>query len=213
MYYRGRAIFDLLNHPALLDLVEPIVGPDITCSPIQHLRAKPPVAIEGREGPSFHNAPWHQDAGVMMAEADATNMVTCWLPLGASNSEMGCLQVLPGLADLGYLPHIRDGETMIDPEKRPPRDPVLIECEAGDVLLMNRFTPHCSTPNRSQACRWSLDLRYQTTGQHTGRTGHPAFEVRASNHKITPDYDTWCNNWIDAIENPRGFTGHRIDQR
>ena len=31
----------------------------------------------------------------------------------------------------------------------------------GGVLLLTNVTPHCSTPNRTDVVRWSLDLRYQ----------------------------------------------------
>ena len=40
MYFRGRASFEFLVNDNLLDMVEALVGPEITCSPIQHTRAK-----------------------------------------------------------------------------------------------------------------------------------------------------------------------------
>ena len=46
MHYRGKAIFEFLRNDNLLDVIEGIVGPEITCNPIQHVRAKPPV-IDG----------------------------------------------------------------------------------------------------------------------------------------------------------------------
>ena len=61
MHYRGRAIFEFLHNKNLLKLIESLLGPELTCNPIQHLRAKPPLAHEGNAGPSFHNAPWHQE--------------------------------------------------------------------------------------------------------------------------------------------------------
>ncbi len=77
---------------------------------------------------------------------------------------------------------------------------------------MNRFTPHSSKPNETELCRWSLDLRYQTTGHHTGRTAHPEFVVRSKELEIEDSYETWRDNWIDHLKNPRGFAGHRIHQ-
>ncbi len=35
------------------------------------------------------------------------------------------------------------------------------EDERERVLLLTNVTPHCSTPNRTDVVRWSLDLRYQ----------------------------------------------------
>ena len=45
MLHRGKAAFDFLRNDRLLDLVESFVGPEITCSPIQHIRAKLPAAL------------------------------------------------------------------------------------------------------------------------------------------------------------------------
>lgn len=211
MHYRGRAMFEFLHNENLLELLESLLGPELTCNPIQHLRAKPPLSQEGNAGPSFHNAPWHQDAGVMMKEAEGSDVVTCWLPVGRATQKMGCMEVIPGLVETGYLRHLRAGGTTIDPEVIPNVEPVVAECEKGDLVLMSRFTPHRSTPNYSDECRWSLDLRYQPTGQHTGRTGHPDFVVRSRSNPASKmyDYDEWCRLWVDAFDNPKGHVGHR----
>ncbi|MEZ4615518.1 MAG: phytanoyl-CoA dioxygenase family protein [Caldilineaceae bacterium] len=74
---------------------------------------------------------------------------------------MGCMEALPGVHKDGYLRHKKEGTT-IDPELMPGVEPVALECRKGDVVFMSRFTPHRSTPNKSELCRWSLDLRYQT---------------------------------------------------
>ncbi len=211
MRYRGRAMFEFLRNENLLDLLESLLGPELICNPIQHLRSKPPQAYENREGPSFHNAPWHQDAGVMMPEAEGSDVVTCWLPLAEATVETGCMEVLPGLVETGYLRHLAAGGTTIAPEAMPHIEPLPLECKRGDVVLMSRFTPHRSTPNYSDQCRWSLDLRYQPTGQHTGRTGHPDFVARSRRDPSSEltDYEEWCRLWIDAFENPRGVVAHR----
>ncbi len=212
MHYRGKAIFEFLKNDNLLDVVEGIVGAEITCNPIQHLRAKPPV-VDGNASWAG-GVPWHQDAGVMMPEAEGSNIVTCWLPLGDSTVEMGCLEALPGITEeIGYLRHQKEGGTMIIPELMPDVEPLMLECSLGDVILLSRFTPHRSMPNRSDRCRWSLDLRYQTTGQHTGRTAHPDFIVRSRKYPETvlSTHAKWCHLWVDAFENPRGYAGHRSE--
>lgn len=210
MHYRGKAIFDFMRNENLLDVIEGIVGPEITCNPIQHVRAKPPV-IDGNASWAG-GVPWHQDAGVMMEEAEGSNIVTCWLPLGDSTIEMGCLEALPGVTeDIGYLTHQKEGGTMIIPDLMPDSEPMMLECHLGDVILLSRFTPHRSQPNKSDRCRWSLDLRFQTTGHHTGRTAHPEFIVRSKKNPDTvlTDHQVWCDLWVDAFENPRGVAKHR----
>ena len=211
MHYRGRAIFEFLRNDNLLDLLESLLGPEITCNPIQHLRSKPPQAYENREGPSFHNVPWHQDAGVMMPEAESSEVVTCWFPLADAMVEHGCMEVLPGIVETGYLRHQSAGGTTIIPEVMPEAKPLALECKRGDVVLMSRFTPHRSTPNFSDQCRWSLDLRYQPTGQHTGRTGHPDFIARSHHDPANElsNYKEWYYRWVDAFESPNGVVMHR----
>ena len=63
----------------------------------------------------------------------------------------------------------KDLEYKVSVELMPDIEPVVAACEKGDVVLMSCFTPHRSTTNYSDLCRWSLDLRYQPTGVHTGR--------------------------------------------
>ena len=73
---RLREIFAFLRNDALLDAVECLIGPEISCSPIQHLRAKPPSRLTGgEEALDFVNVPWHQDAGVTLEEADPYEIV------------------------------------------------------------------------------------------------------------------------------------------
>ena len=170
---RGKAMFGFLHNKNLLDTVESLVGPEITCNPIQHVRTKPPTVYEGRQGPSFHVVPWHQDAGVMMPEAEVSNIVTCWLPVGDATVEMGCMQALPGVFSHGYLSHFKEeaATVTIRPEVLPSVEPIDLICYKGDVVLLNKYTPHRSVPNVSDKCRWSLDLRYQTTRTSHGQDG------------------------------------------
>lgn len=79
MHLRGKASFAFLRNENLLDVVECLVGPEIACSPIQHIRAKLPAGLTP-EGADQHVAPWHQDAGVTWAEADPYFIVAVWLP-------------------------------------------------------------------------------------------------------------------------------------
>ena len=99
---------------------------------IQHLRAKPPV-IDGNASWAG-GVPWHQDAGVMMPEAEGSTIVTCWLPLGDSTIEMGCLQALPGITEEKGLPGPpeRGRYPMIKPELMPDVEPLMLECYRGD---------------------------------------------------------------------------------
>lgn len=214
MQMRAKPVFDFLRNDYLLDAVESLVGSEITCSPIQHIRAKPPSRLT--EGPDFHhNVPWHQDSGVTWEEADQAKIITCWLPLVDATIERGCMQVMPDVFRNGHLTHYSAGATTIRPEFLPKVTPQPLEVKKGDVAFLNQFTPHHSTPNRTQwDVRWSMDLRYQPYGSPTGRPFHPDFCVRSRIHseRILTDHQQWCAMWIEAMEeqkrNPQ--KAHRV---
>lgn len=210
MQMRGPATFAFLRNPNLLDAVESLIGPEITCSPIQHIRAKPPAALSG-EGAGFYNVPWHQDAGVTWEEADNADIVTCWLALVDATVENGCMEVMPNIWKQGYREHQAEGGTTIRPDLLPETAPCAVPVRKGGVVFMHRHTPHRSTPNFTDDVRWSLDLRYQPTGTPTGRPFHPEFVVRSRSHpeQVLTDHAEWDRLWAEALVNSRGVSAHR----
>ncbi len=214
MHFRGRASFEFLRNDGLLDMVESLVGPEITCSPIQHTRAKLPTALTP-SGSDPHVAPWHQDAGVTWAEADPHFILTVWLPLCAATPENGCLQILPRTHRNGLVQHhIKQGlGTVIIDEEMPQTEVLTLPMDKGDVLLMDKQTPHRSTPNNADTVRWSMDLRYQQTGTPTGRPFHPDFVARSRSNPASElrDYDEWCRRWVASLAavQGQGIKAHR----
>ena len=214
MRLRGRASFEFLRNDRLLDMVESLVGPEITCSPIQHTRAKLPAGVTP-SGSDPHVAPWHQDAGVTWEEADPHFILTVWLPLGAATPENGCLQILPRAHRNGLVQHhIKQGlGTVIIAEEMPQTAQLTLPMDKGDVLLMDKQTPHRSTPNNADMVRWSMDLRYQQTGTPTGRPFHPDFVARSRSNPASElrDYDEWCRRWVESLEavQGQGVKAHR----
>jgi phytanoyl-CoA hydroxylase len=212
MHLRGRAAFAFLHNPTLIDLVETLIGPEITCSPIQHVRPKLPSGLTPR-GSDPHVVHWHQDAGVTWAEADPHFILTLWLPLVAATPDNGCLRVMPGVHKQGLLRHrTKPGlGTAIAPEALPQQKIVTLPMQPGDVLLMHKHTPHCSTRNNTERVRWSMDIRYQATGTPTGRPFHPDFVVRsrANPASVLRDYATWDRLWAEALAQSKGVRVHR----
>lgn len=210
------AVFEFLGNDNLLDAVKCLVGPEITCSPIQHLRAKPPSRLTGgADEYSLPNVPWHQDAGVTLEEGDDSDIITCWIPLTDALKEHGCMQVMPGAHRAGLLEHIRDGDTMIRPDLRPDIEPRYAQVHKGGAIFMSKYTPHRSSPNTTECTmRWSFDLRYQKTGTPTGRPFHPCFVAHSVDHpeSVLTDYEQWSQQWIDALEaeNRNPTEKHRV---
>ncbi len=210
MQARGSATFAFLSNARLLDAVEALIGPEITCNPIQHIRAKPPASHSGA-GTGFFNVPWHQDAGVAWEEADASDILTCWVALTDATVENGCMEVLPGVWKQGYLEHLAEGGTTIRPDLMPDVTPRPASVRKGGVVFMHRYTPHRSTPNYSEDVRWSIDLRYQPTGQPTGRPFHPDFVARSRRRPETvlTDHSEWARRWEEALVASEGVKWHR----
>jgi phytanoyl-CoA hydroxylase len=211
MFARGPATFAFLRNERLLDAVEALIGPEITCNPIQHIRAKPPAALSS-EGVGFYNVPWHQDAGVTWEEADNSDILTCWIALTDANVENGCMEVMPGVAKQGYREHLAEGGTTIRPDLLPDTPPRPVPVRKGGIVFMHRYTPHRSTPNYSPGVRWSMDLRYQPTGQPTGRPFHPAFVARSRSHpeSVLTDHTEWARQWVEALAAAEGMKWHRV---
>src|SRR5690242_3588868 len=153
MHHRGKAAFDFLRNERLLDMVEAFVGPEITCSPIQHIRAKLPAELtpELKGKGDTHVAPWHQDAGVTWADADPHFILTVWVPLVDATPANGCMEILPRTLGIGLLPHHSKagvGTTVI-PDHLPEVQPLPLPVKKGGVIFMHKEIPHRSTPNFS----------------------------------------------------------------
>lgn len=216
-FMRGPGLFRFLTAEPLLDAVESLIGKEIVLNPIHHLRAKPPQPLVPDAVETYFNVPWHQDSGVMWEEADAVPVVGVWIPLVDATHENGCMQVMPGVAQRGHLPHQAEGGTMIVPEQLPEVPPRMLECPRGGAVFQNKFTPHRSTPNRTGGVRWSLDVRFQPAGLPTGRPFHPAFLVRSEREpeKVVRDPAVWAAKWkktLRELQEKPAPVAHRIAQ-
>ncbi len=187
--HTGPALFDLLRHPALLDIVEPIVGPEIALNPVLQARLKPPQRLLTGAMASYSNVgatTWHQDFGAVMDDAIDTNMLTVWVAMTDATEDMGCLVVQPGSHREGTLtlhcPGVANPAENYIPRAMLDRHsiaPVPLPCTRGTLVLLSKYTEHGALPNVSDQLRWSFDLRYQPAGQPTGRPAFPSFLLRS----------------------------------
>jgi len=156
----GPAIFDLVSYATLLDSIETIVGPEIIGSSVYRIRPKAPGLVRGV-------VPWHQDSGYLLKHCDRELIVTCWIPLVDSNEANGCLHVLPDAHRQGILTHSTGGSgnyLEIKDQNLPGKcKPVPVPVQRGSVLFMTNLTPHSSYANNTDAVRWSVDFRYQSS--------------------------------------------------
>ncbi len=200
----GPAVFHLLRHPKLLDVVESFIGPEIYCNPVQHVRIKLPYHLvpEGQRNGLSTAVAWHQDNGVILPEADESNILTVWLPLTEVTEDNGCLEVIPGSHKTGFQPHCPSPILGVHiPDHYLPAEAIPVPMKQGSILLMSQRTIHRSRENITQdEIRWSFDLRYNPIGQPTGRPSFPGFVARSHAHpeQVLTDPEVWAQLWRDA---------------
>lgn len=197
----GPATFNMVTHKNILDTVEKLIGPEITSNPIQHVRIKPPERAVAQDEIRAHvvATDWHQDMGVTLPEADQTEFVTVWLAITDATVENGCLQVARGSYD-SMLPHCSKKQTGIADGFLPTDNAIPTPVKAGGAVLFHPMTPHASLSNKSDGYRWSFDLRYNVTGQPTGRSHFPEFVARSRANPETElkDWRVWKQMWEDC---------------
>lgn len=199
-FHFGPAVFEMVTDARLLDIVEQLIGPEITSNPIQHVRIKPPAtALRGDEARAHITATdWHQDRAVALEEADQTEMVTVWLAITDATVENGCLQVAPG--KVGILPHCPKTQTAIADGFVDETRALPLPVKAGGAVIFHPLTPHSSLINRTDGFRWSFDLRFHKTGQDSGRSHFPEFVARsrAQPQSVLTDWRDWAAMWEAA---------------
>lgn len=197
----GPAVFAMATHPRILDIAESLLGPELTSNPIQHVRIKPPERLVDHDEIRAHivSTDWHQDRGVTLESADQTDMLTVWLAITDATVENGCLQVKPG-RESEMLPHCSLKQTGITASHLPTRPAVPAPVKAGGAVIFHPLTPHASLSNQSDGYRWSFDLRYNVTGQSTGRDQFPCFVARSRARPDTElrDWTRWRDMWDET---------------
>ncbi len=173
-----RWAYDLVTHPAILDVIEDLLGPDIL---VQSTRVfcKPP------HDPAYVS--WHQDG--RYSGLNACPALTAWIALSDSTIENGCLRVVPGSHKQGLYPHteteakdnlVNHGqEVAIDLAEAHVKDVIL---KAGQMSVHHVNLIHGSEPNRSDTKRIGFSVSYITPEvQHSAL---PVIRVRGRD-----DYD------------------------
>jgi non-heme Fe2+,alpha-ketoglutarate-dependent halogenase len=156
-----RWAYELSSHPAVLDAIEDLLGPDILVHSSRIFYKHP---WDG----SFIT--WHQDG--TYSNLACRPSPTAWIALTDSIPENGCLRVVPGSHKRGLLSH----------RESPSEDNLLshgqqaeIEVEAGDVLdvvlragemsIHQVNLLHSSLPNKSNMNRIGFSMTYITPAE------------------------------------------------
>jgi len=154
-------VWSLATHPAVLDVVEAAIGPDILLL-ATHFFCKYPEP-GGPEPERF--VAWHQDVTYWGLEPPLA--VTAWYAVDRSDRDNGCMRVIPGThhairehgtADrAGNLLSINQ-EVPVTPEEE--ASAVDLELDPGCITLHHGVLIHGSNPNRAARRRCGLTIRY-----------------------------------------------------
>jgi non-haem Fe2+, alpha-ketoglutarate-dependent halogenase len=188
---------DLVRHPAVLDPVEDILGPNILCWASGFFWKQP-------RDPAFIS--WHQDSTYWgLSHAD---IVTAWIALTPSTPESGCMQVVPGTHHREQVAHkdtfaennllSRGQEIAVEVD---PADVVDVVLQPGEMSLHHVRLFHGSEPNRSALPRIGFAVRYiptyirQTAGARDSATlvrGEDTFGHFDLEPRPAVDFDPAC---------------------
>jgi len=162
-HFTDLALFRWVFSDAVLDMVEPIIGPDIALFST-HFICKPKG--DGRR------VPWHEDSAYWSTMVTPSEVVTVWLAIDPSLVENGCMKVIPrthaegkrGFSDyVGVDTSTNVFATEIEPRQR--REELAVPCilEPNQCSLHDARLMHGSDPNTSNMRRCGYTLRFMGT--------------------------------------------------
>jgi len=158
-------ICDLATHPAVLDAVEDLIGPDI-------LIHSSTIFTKYAHDEKFVS--WHQDSHYW--GLSEPRLVSAWVALTDSLPETGCVMALPGSHRLGQLPHTthRAAANLLSNGQQAEMDvdaarAVPLVMRAGECSLHHTHLLHSSAPNRGRDRRIGVGISYiPTQVRHIG---------------------------------------------
>lgn len=165
-YWGGRLIFSethlfipwvarLAATPAILDVVEGLLGPDLLVWSSQWF-----PKLAGQRAA----VDWHRDAA--WSAIRPPDVVTAWISLTDSTSANGCLRVIPNSHNARYDVDLAD-PLYEEPVEVDERQAVELALRAGEMSLHHAGIVHDSRPNLTAADRIGLAVRYTRPGVTT----------------------------------------------
>lgn len=176
-HLRFARIYQLVQHPMILDAVSDLLGPDIVCWG-SHFFCKMP-----RDGKRI---PWHQDSTYW--PLSPTKTVTVWLAIDDADPQNANMKFIPrshlhGLIDYDETHEV---DTVLDLAVKNPTSygdaEVDVTLKAGQFSMHSDLLLHGSDANESERRRCGLTIRYAAADVSTWFDWHKkGFVVRGQN--------------------------------
>ena len=186
MHVRDARLLEFLLSEEVLDLVEPVVGPNIGLWS-SHFISKSP-----RTGKA---TPWHEDSSYWNGRVSTmAGICTVWLALDRATRENGCMSVIPGSQHGGFSeyeavdPSQNIFPSQIKADQVDESKAVYFELEPNECSLHEARIIHGAQANTSPLRRAGYTMRYfPTTSQ--------VYPEKNPGHKI------WLARGIDLAGN------------
>ena len=177
-------LFEFLMADEVLDVVEPLIGPNIG------LWSSHFISKEPRMGKS---TPWHEDSAYWKGRFDRFDkIVTVWLAIDKADVENGCMGVIPGTHRNGFSEYekmdtdsrifnIKIKDDQVDESKV-----VWLELEKNFYSLHDSRIIHGARANMSQRRRTGYTMRYFSNElvfnrEHPDNLRHRIYHCRGEN--------------------------------
>ncbi len=131
-------VAQLCTHPAIIEQVEPLLGPDLVVW----------RSLFFSKGPGSKDVAWHQDAHFWKLDPPIT--ITAWIAIDRAQSADHCMQVIPG-SHKKSLRHFPSGQgsqfpATADLDQADLSRAVEVPVDAGMFVLFDQRLAHRSSP-------------------------------------------------------------------
>ncbi len=145
------AVYDLATHPAIIDRIAGILGPDLVIWATNFWLKQPGGA----------EIPWHQDINFWPLEPPVN--ASAWISIDEATVENSCVQIIPG-SHRHSLPHTHAEDDMAfgemaDPAAFDASGAVNMELQPGEFFIFSERTLHRSSKNTSDKRRLGMSVR------------------------------------------------------
>ncbi len=162
IHFRDARLLDIVLSDAVLDLVEPVVGPNIGLWSTHFIAKEPKVGKA---------TPWHEDSSYWDGRVTTMEGIcTVWLALDRATKENGCMAVIPGTHKNGFSQYeeVEDASknifpTQISTGQFDPATAVYMELEPNHASLHEARIIHGAEANTSDFRRAGYTIRFFPT--------------------------------------------------
>lgn len=161
-------VYDLATHPAIIDRIAGILGPDLVVWATNFWNKAPGGA----------EIPWHQDINFWPLEPPLNT--SAWIAIDEVTVENSCVQIIPG-SHRQSLPHTRAPEgvafgKMADPDSFDASNVINMELRPGEFFIFSERTLHRSSINTSKNRRLGISVRVTLPMVHVFQDVSPLHE-------------------------------------